>query len=236
MKQVKTALFFLVFLFTTVITNAQTVEEIITKHVEATGGAEAWRKINTIRMEGTMTVRGADLTVALTTLHGKGFRQDITVMGMSGYQIITPAAGWNFMPFQGQTQVESMTAEDVKESQDELDATGDLVDYKEKGKTVELAGKDDVDGTECFKLLVTGKGGKLKTFFIDPKSYFVIRVIEKVKANGQELEQTTNYSGFKKIPEGIVIPMSVTLPFGELKVTKVEVNKPVDESIFKPTN
>jgi hypothetical protein len=28
--------------------------------------------------------------------------------------------------------------------------------------------------------------------------------------------------------------MSIKLPFGQMKITKVEVNKPVNENIFKP--
>ena len=147
---------------------------------------------------------------------------------------MTTTAGWNFMPFQGQTQPEPVTDEDVKEGQDELDAQDELVDYKDKGTTVELVGKDDVDGTECYKLKVIFKSGKSEYVFIDPKSFFTIRQIAKQKANGKEMEVTTNFSNYQKMPEGILVPMSITLPFGEMNITKVEMNKPVDEAIFKP--
>jgi hypothetical protein len=100
---------------------------------------------------------------------------------------------------------------------------------------VELAGKDDVEGTECFKLIVTFKTGKTETMFIDPKSYLTIRQVAKQKANGQEIEIITNFSNYQKLPEGIFVAMSIGLPFGELNVTKVEVNIPVDEAIFKPS-
>ena len=59
--------------------------------------------------------------------------------------------------------------------------------------------------------------------------------IAKQKANGQEIDITTNFSNYQKHPEGIFVAMSITLPFGELIVTKVEVNAPVDEAIFKPS-
>lgn len=217
------------------ISNAQTLDDVISKHVEAIGGTDAWRKITSIRQEGAMQVQGADVTVTRTVLHGKGSRQDISLAGMNGFSILTPSAGWNFMPFQGQTQPEPMTDEDVKEGQQDLDAQDELIDYKEKGTTVELIGKDDVDGTECYKLLVTFKSGKSESLFIDPKSYHIIRQIAKQKANGQEMEVTTNFSNYQKLPEGIFVPMSISLPFGELNVKKVEVNKPVNEEIFKPS-
>jgi hypothetical protein len=213
---------------------AQTLEEIITKHTDAIGGTDAWRKVSSIRQEGTMQVQGAEVTVARTVLHQKGARQDISLAGMNGFSIITPTAGWNFMPFQGQTQPEPLTDEDVKEGQSDLDAQDELIDYKEKGSTVELIGKDDVDGTECFKLLVTFKSGKTESLFIDPKSFHIIRQVAKQKANGTETEVITNLSNYQKLPEGIVVAMSISLPFGELNITKTEVNKPVDEAIFKP--
>jgi len=154
------------FLFSLLVTatafsvNAQTAEEIVAKHIDAIGGAEAWKKVNSVKMEGTMQVQGAELAVTITVLNGKGARQDLSIMGMTGYQIVTPTEGWNYMPFQGQTTPEAMTAEDLAESQDDLDAQGNLIDYAAKGHTVELMGKDDVDGTECFKLKITKKGGK----------------------------------------------------------------------------
>jgi len=210
-----------------------TAEEIITKHIDAVGGIDAWRKITSIRMEGSLMVQGAEVSVVGTVLHQIGSRQDITFGGMKGFRILNNTAGWNFMPFQGQTEPEPLTEEEIKERQSDLDAQDELVDYKEKGTTVELAGKDDVDGTECFKLLLTYKSGAAKTLFIDPISYHIIRQVAKAKANGQEFEDVTNFSNYQKLPEGIWVPMSVGMSIGELNLTKVEVNVPVDEAIFK---
>ena len=229
----KRILLFSFLLTATIFASAQTVDEIISKHLDAIGGVDAWRKVTSIRQEGNMMVQGAEVKVVRTVLHNKGSRQDISLAGMNGYSIMTPVAGWNFMPFQGQMQPEPLTEEDIKEGQPELDAQDELIDYKEKGSSVELVGKDDVEGTECFKLILTFKSGKAETLFIDPKSFYVIRQVAKQKANGQEMEVTTSFSNYQKLPEGIVVAMSMTLPFGELNMTKVEVNNPVDESIFK---
>ena len=145
------------------------------------------------------------------------------------------------MPFQGQTQAEPMTEEMVKKGADQYDAQGALVDYKEKGHNVEYLGKEDVDGTECHKLKINHKSGKEETFYLDPASYYVIKAVSKTNINGQEVEMTTAFSNYKKLPEGIVIPMSINMPMGpgmsaDLTITKIEINKPVDEAKFKPSN
>lgn len=215
-------------------TYAQTVDEIVAKHVEAIGGLDAWKKVNSMVSIGTLKIQGAEITVNQTVLNGKGSRQDIIAMGMNGYQIVTPAAGWNFMPFQGQKAPEAITADDLKEAQDELDVQGSLVDYKTKGHTIEYLGTDDVEGVDALKLKETLKSGKVETIFLDPKTYYIMRVIAKQKANGKEVDVTTNLSNYQKLPEGIMVPLSIGLPFGEMTITKVEINKPVDENIFKP--
>jgi outer membrane lipoprotein-sorting protein len=236
MKLIKTSAIAIVATLVSAFTFAQTAEEIVAKHVEAIGGIAAWKKINSIYYEGKLTVQGAEINVTLTALNGKGVRQNLTVMGMTGYQIITPAAGWNFMPFQGQTTPEAMTADELKASSDDLDVQGKLVDYKSKGHTVEYLGKDDVEGTECFKLKITSKAGNVETIYIDPKTYYIVRTVQKRIANGQESDVPTDLSNYQKLPEGIVVPYSITLPLGELVLSKAEVNKPVDESLFKPSN
>lgn len=236
MKLIKTSAIAIVATLVSVFTFAQTAEEIVTKHVDAIGGTAPWKKINSIYYEGKLTVQGAEVNVTLTALNGKGVRQNLTIMGMTGYQIITPSAGWNFMPFQGQTTPEAMTADELKASSDDLDVQGKLVDYKSKGHTIEYLGKDDVEGTECFKLKITTKAGNVETVFIDPKTYYIVRTVQKRIANGQESDVPTNLSNYQKLPEGIVVPFSIALPFGELVISKAEVNKPVDESLFKPSN
>ncbi|MBI5372722.1 MAG: hypothetical protein HZA79_11935 [Sphingobacteriales bacterium] len=212
---------------------SQTADEIISKHLEAIGGADNWRKVNSVKMEGILQVQGAEVHVTLTVLHGKGMRQDISVMGMTGYEIVTPTEGWSYMPFQGQQTPEAKTPEDLAEAQDELDAQGSLVDYAAKGHTVELLGKEDVEGTECYKIKISKKGGSPETIFIDPKTFYIVQSKTLHKANGQEMEVVTSYSNYEKLPEGIVVAKSLTLPYGELNLGKILINEPVEESFFK---
>jgi hypothetical protein len=186
-------------------------------------------------MKGTLKLQGAELQMTSTVVDKKGMRQDFTVNGMTGYQIITPDSGWNFSPFQGQKIPEPITADDLKQGQDQLDIQGNLIDYAAKGHTVELMGRDDVDGIETYKLKETLKSGKEETIYIDPQSFLIIRDVIKEKANGKETEVKTDLSNYKKLPEGILVPMSIKLPFGELNITDVKVNGNVDPSLFHPS-
>ena len=234
MKHLRIA-FFTLISFVTFNAGAQTVDEVIDKHIEAIGGKEKLTALKSIRMETNLSVQGMDIPVIQTRVHNVGQRVDISAMGMEGFVILTPTAGWTFMPFMGQSAAEAMPEEQVKEGVDELDLQGSLLNYKEKGHTVELVGKEAVDGTEAFKIKLTTKGGKVRTFFIDPKNYYIIRSVAKATVNGQEQEVTINFGDYKKTEEGYVFPHSIGGAFGQgdMTVTKIEINKPVDEKIFK---
>lgn len=214
---------------------AQTADEIVAKHIEAVGGKENWKKVKSLKMECVMKAQGAEIKTTIVQVNNKAMRQDIALMGMNGWSILTNTEGWSFMPFSGQTKAEPLTADDVKNAQDGLEIQDEFIAYKEHGKKLEYLGKDDVDGTDCFKLKLIDKNAKETTYFLDADSYYVIKETQKIKANGKEMEETSTFSNYKKLPEGIVYPMNVGSGFGDAEVTKIEINPVIDESIFKPS-
>ena len=234
MKSIRILVVSILSLFVSVGAFAQTADEIINKHIEASGGRAAWEKINSMRSEGTINVQGTDVILTLTKQKGKGMRQDIAVMGMTGFQIITPTAGWSYMPFQGQSEVDSIPAAEVAKMQDGIDIGNPLFTYKERGYTAEVAGKESINGSDANKIVLTKKDGTKQSIYVDTKTHNVVRMVTMQTVNGQEQEVVNDFTNFKKLPEGIVVPMNITLPFGELQLAKVEINPAVDEKLFKP--
>lgn len=233
LKSFAASLIFSVAAFVSV--KAQTADEIVSKYIDAKGGAEKLRSIKTIVQKGNLNANGQKIPVNMTIINGKAMRQDFTVNGMTGYQIVTTTEGWGYNPFMGQTKAEALTADDVKSSQDQLDATDDLFEYASKGITVDYLGTEDVEGTECYKLKLTMKSGKEKTMFISTEDNMLVKVSEKVTANGQEMESNTMFSNYKEV-DGIQFPFSVNGNFGLVEMDSITINPEVDESIFKPTN
>ncbi|MFI5196956.1 MAG: hypothetical protein ACHQD8_07680 [Chitinophagales bacterium] len=215
---------------------AQTADEIMEKHINAVGGLDNWNKIKTVKMTGSMSQQGMEISMTQTIDMAKGARLDISVMGMNGYQIVTNTEGWAYMPFMGSTKIDTMKPEMVKGMQKQFDIKGhQLVDYKSNGTKTELAGKDSVNNTLCYKIKCTDKEGNESMCFFDAGSYYLLRTEMKVKANDQEQEVAIVYNNYQKLPEGVVMPMSLTAQGGEITYKTIELNKPVDESIFKPT-
>jgi hypothetical protein len=234
MKQVKFLSILLLSIVTATSIQAQTVDEVIAKYITAMGGKDKLLALTSTVMQASLSVQGQDIPVTISQVHNKGQRAQFTIMGMENYTIMTPTEGWMYFPIQGQTKPEAMPAAAVKEGVDLLDIQSPLLNYKEKGHQLELLGKEDVEGTECFKLKLKMKGGAEQTIFIDPVNYYILKTISKSKATGQEVEQTQTFSNYKKLDSGYVFPFAFTgnAP-GEIVVSKIEVNVPVDEKLFK---
>jgi hypothetical protein len=235
MRNVKRIFSLAVLSLTSISVFAQNVDEIVKKHIDAIGGKDNWAKVKSLKMESTMKANGAEIKVTISQIDKKAMRQDIALMGMEGYNIITTTEGWTYMPFQGQTKPEPMTADDVKKSQEQLSLQDDFMTYKEQGKKLEYVGKDDVDGTECLKLKMTDKEGSEYTYYIDPSNYYTIKQTVKMKVNGKEVEGSTMYGDYKKLAEGIVYPYTISGGWGETLVTSLEINPKLEDSLFKPT-
>jgi hypothetical protein len=208
------------------------LDEIVSKHIEAIGGREKWAKVNAIRKETVMKMQGAEIKTTELIENRKAMRTDVSLMGMSGYTVITNTEGWSFSPWNGQTKPDAMTADDVKNAQDGLEIQDRFLTYKELGKKLEYFGTDDIDGIECFKLKMTDKNGPENTFYIDPDNYQVIKEVFKLVSNGQEMEYSVFFSDFTLLPEGIVLPMIISNGGGNTEVVKVEINPEVDGSVF----
>ena len=213
--------------------HAQTADEVVDKYIAALGGKEKLMSLKTVKMEGSMSVQGADLAITSTRSHMVGIRLDIDVMGTSNYQVANTTKGAAFWPVRGQDAPEPMEPEQFKSAQNQMDLQGALCNYKEKGTTVELLGKETVEGAETNKLKITYKNGIVVNYLIDTKTNRLVKSTGKTTANGQEVDIETGYSDYKQNADGYWFPYSVTNMQGTISYDKISTNVPVDESIYK---
>jgi outer membrane lipoprotein-sorting protein len=217
---------------------AQTADEIINKHLQARGGKDKIKAVQAERMTGKMVMgQGMEAPVVMELARPNKMRMEFTIQGMTGVQAFDGKGGWSVMPFMGKTEPEAMSAEDIRQAEDQADMDGLLVDYKEKGHQVEYVGKEDVEGTPAHKLKVTKKNGDVVNVYIDAESYMDIKESGKVKVRGQEIEGQTTFGDFKTV-DGLVFPFSIEqkpqgAPAGMvITISKVEVNPTMDASRF----
>lgn len=209
---------------------AQTVDDVVNKYIGALGGKEKLEALKSVKLYGSMSVQGTDISLTITKLHMKGMRMDISVMGTENYQIVTPGKGVSFMPIQGMATPTDMSDEQIKAGQSQLDVQSSLLDYKEKGTALELLGADGNN----FKLKVTYKNGITTTYYIGQNDYRLNKTVSKRNVNGEEMEIETTYSNYKQTADGFWFAFTTASSVqGETNYDKIEVNITVDENIFK---
>ncbi len=222
------------FLSAVTFSKAQTADEIVNKHIEARGGKASLDKLQTVVMEGSMSAQGVTVNMVFTKVMGKLSREDISVMGMNGFDLTTDKEGWTFMPFKGQTTPVEKTGDALKEAQKGLGTFSNdmLIGYQANDNKLELQGKEDISGTDCFKLKLTSKSGDSSTYYIDPFTYQIVRIISVKQFNGQSIHVSVDLSDYKDV-DGLKFPFSMGMPQGMIVFTSIKVNQPVDEKKYK---
>jgi hypothetical protein len=217
-----------------VITYAQTVDEIISKNTVAMGGDAVLKGITSQYMEGNMEMQGQTVPLKRWVKQNEAMRLEFNIMGTNNVQVVTPTMGWSLMPIMQQTEPQEMDAQTMKVMKAQLDLRGELYDYKKKGKKIELMGKDTVNGSMAYKLKVNGEDGTNSIAYLDATSFLLVKATNKVNVQGQDMQKVTLLSHYKKTPEGNAYPgVTEQSPIGiKINIDKVEMNKPVADSLF----
>ena len=234
----KTLMLFALGLLLAPLVQAQTVDEILVKHYQAMGGLDKIKALNSTRITGTIGVGpGMDAPFTMERKRPGKSRMEFSVQGMTGIQAFDGEKTWSVMPFMGKKDPEVGSEEDSKNAKDDADFDGSLVDYKAKGHTVELVGKESVEGADTFKLKVTKKNGNIEYHYLDTETYLLVKTEGKAKRRGTEMEVETTFSDYKDV-DGYMEPFSIEqgakgMPQKQkMTFTKIEMNVPIDDARF----
>lgn len=212
--------------------SAQTVDEIVNKNIEATGGKEKLAGLKTVKMTGEMNVQGTDIVITMIKSHLVGMRLDIDVAGTSNYQVANTKEGWVFMPALGMAEPVQMDEDQLKSYSTQMDIQGALFNYKEKGNTIILDGSEKVNGSDAYKLKVAFKNGETGTYFIDKKTNRLVKTSGKANVQGQEMDIETTFADYKQNADGYWFAYSITNMQGNINFNKIETNIPLEEKVF----
>src|ERR1700693_5407688 len=221
-----------------VLAYAQNAEELVNKNIQAKGGIEKIKAIKSIRLTGKLNGGGGFTAATLQENERPNLvRETFSLQGMTAVTAFDGTTGWQIQPFGGHKDPEFMGEDDLKDLLLDADFDGPLVDYKEKGNTVEFLGHDLVDGDDGLRLKVTLKDGDIVYYYLDPDTFLEIRkeVQEFIRGSvgGRVAEMGAN-----KPVAGVMYPYSISQgpkanPAARTTtVEKIEVNVPIDKADF----
>ncbi len=217
-----------------------TVDTLVAKNIEAKGGADALRAVQSLSLQGKMLIREGQIEFAYvqTKKRPGEVRAELSLQGMTAVQAYDGTQGWKVSPFGGRKDPEKMSVDDAKSLVEDAEIDGPLVDWQAKGSTVEYLGPEDVDGTLAHKLKVVRKNGDVNYVYLDPDHFLEIRILTQRTEQGAQVEVETDLGDYEKVA-GVFFPFSIEAgPKGasdkqKIILEKAEVNVPVDDATFK---
>lgn len=235
-RRVLTSILSLTFLFCAQ-ASAQTVDELIKKNIDAQGGVERLKAVKSIKITGKIIQQGIEIPITIQQKRPNMVRVDVTFQGKTQTGAYDGETGWKTNPFQGSPDPEKIAGDELKELQEQADMDGPLVDYKTKGHTVELIGKEDMEGTPVYKLKLTLKNGDVRNLYIDAENSLTLKVNLKRKTPGGEMEADQYVGNYKKV-NGIMAAFSIETKISgqtvnQIAFDKMEMDVPIDDSAFK---
>ncbi len=216
-----------------------TVDELIARNIEARGGSERMKAVQTIRMTGRMSPGpGMEAPISLELKRPASIRMEVTIQGMTAVQAFDGKNGWQIAPFMGKTEPEALSEEETQQAAEQGDIDGPLVDYRTKGHTVELVGPERVDDGDAWKLKLTLKNGTVRYIFLDAASFLEIRTESKRTIRGVDVEVEGRLGDYREVG-GLRFPHSIqTGAKGRpqrqsVTVLKIELNPALDDARFR---
>jgi len=231
----------LMLLCVTLCASSQTADELVSKNIHARGGIEKIKAVQTYRATGKFSTTGGFAVTAAASLDRMRpnlMRQSFTLESMTQVLAYDGSTGWQIQPFQGRKDPELMGEDDLRDLTIDADIDGPLVDYKEKGNSVEYLGHDIVDGDDALRLKVTLKDGDIIYYYLDPDTYLEIRKETQEFIRGSVKENVTDLGSYKPVA-GVMYPFSMSSgpkndpsSWATVTVDKIEINSGVERSEF----
>ena len=225
--------------------SAQTADEILDTYFENIGGLEKLKSVEGMKMVAKINQQGMEIPLEVLQLSDGRQMTTINFQGKEIKQgVFDGETLWshNFMTMKAEKSDAEATANFKLNSNDFPDS---FIDYKEKGYTVELLGKETISGTETFKIklikepiTVDGKEEEdVSFYFFDTDNFVPIAVQSEIKSGqGKGMVQELTFSDYEEV-DGIYFAFSMTQgvkgqPGNPLTIESIELNPTVEDGIF----
>jgi outer membrane lipoprotein-sorting protein len=223
---------------------ALSAEQIVARNAAARGGADAWRRIQTMVWIGH--IESARLPVSgmrfvLDQKRPNKTRFEIDAMSQKTLRVFDGRQGWELRPARnGRRELQPFTSEELKFAQAGQGIDGPLIDHAAKGNVVSLEGLDEIEGHKAYRLEVRLLSGERDRLWVDAKTFLDVRY-DRVTEGPVRLVAgrvvSVHYRDYKAF-DGLEIPSIIEMDRGaggthdRMVIERVVLNSPLDDSTF----
>ncbi len=207
---------------------AKSAEEIIDKSIAAVGGD----KIDNLKasfMEISMNVMNMEIPSKVWKA-GDKFRLESNNMGQEILVVYNGKKGWLKMAGNVNEMPEAQVEQTRKQIEPPTNPLKSML--KKEGTKVEKVGKVKIDGVTAFNIKITEKDGTVSNFFINSKTYLVMKMTGKSERGPVEI----HFKDYKDY-DGIKMPAKIEINAGGMSMTmtikEFKPNPKIKSSLFE---
>ncbi len=127
--------------------SAQSVDSLVAKYIQASGGLPKIQALQSLRRTGRFTGGGGfEAVVVQENKRPSSVREEFSIQGMTGINAYDGRDGWKIEPWNGKRDPEALGEEEMHSILDDADFDGPLVNYQAKGNRVEFQGVEQIEG------------------------------------------------------------------------------------------
>jgi hypothetical protein len=216
------------------------VDEVVASNLAARGGKERIQALQSVRETGTVTASGGRVARVVRERTRSGLiRLEFDSQGTTSVFAHDGETGWQVAPLQGQFEPQVTTPEtDATAGADQRDIEGPLVNWREKGHVVELAGREQLPTGEAFKLKIALADGTVRHDYVDVASRQVVRSDLTRIIRGRPVQMESIFSDFREAG-GLVFPHRIETRAKDrpeivtITVDTIELDPDLDEERFR---
>lgn len=209
-----------------------TAQKVVSDYVEAAGGEENMKKVNSLLTTAEVTIQGAPFKpqAVLKQMSPNRFAMEMMVEGMGTLmkQVFDGETGYQ----EQQGRKMPMSDADLASRKAEKGLFSEL---HMEPSNIELESLTTIEGKDVYKVKVI-KGEATTYSYYDVESKMLVRTEESTEAAGQTITSISDYGNFKEV-NGIMMPHQWKISTGPqvivLDVSDIKVNEGVAEEDFK---
>jgi len=214
--------------------SAQSLDEIVKKYTEA-NKLDHVANLKTIKITANMSMMGMEMPMVLWMKNPNKIKSVTTFNGQDMIQVFDGEKGYVVSPMTGSTDPVEMTPDQVKQTLRSSMFQNYMANYLKNGQLA-LDGEDKVNDKPAYKIKATVEGGTVINMFIDKSSYFLVKTSTTTSQNGMTVTLDSYPTDYTET-SGVMIPMKTSTSAQGMDIlinfTKVEVDVPMEDSIFK---
>ena len=230
-------LFFIIIYFVVSPLFGQDADQILSDYFDKTGGLQAWKELHSMKIKADFEQAGMTFKAVILRKQPDLSRTEIEVQGDTIVQAFDGETGWMINPMTGTSEPQKMPAEMIA-AMKEQKFESDLIDYKDKGNSIELVGTEMVNDTETFKIRLSKANGDEEYYFFDTESHLPIMERRSIKFGPMKDQDSETYIGDYRSVEGLLMPHAIEVKANGQVVQKLSIeeyvfNMDLDDALFR---